>query len=442
MKEINVGLLGCGTVGIGVARILLEKQDLIASRSGLLLNLKRIADIDTERDRGLDLAEGVMTADAAQVIDDPDMDIVVELIGGETIAKEFMLRAIDNGKHIVTANKALLSSRGRDIFPRAAEKNVDLAYEASVGGCMPIIKSIRESLVGNHIRSIRGILNGTCNYILTKIAAEGCRFDEALSQAQEKGFAEADPTLDVDGIDTAHKLAILNAIAYGMEINLDDIYIEGIRKITPLDIELAGRFGYVVKLLAISKQTDGGVEARIHPTMIPADDVLANVHGSLNAAAIVGDCVEEILLYGHGAGMMPTASAVVSDIVDLARNIACQSQGRVPLLSYQPDCLTTLPVLSVDKIFTRYYFRFSALDKPGVLSKIAGILGEHNISIKSVQQKGRITDRATGDQGVPLVMMTHLACEANVNKALAEIAALDIVDAEPVLIRVEDRNGD
>ncbi len=300
MKQINIGLLGCGTVGAGTARILLEKQELITARSGLALNLKRIADIDT-RDRGLNLAPGVMTAEAGDVIDDPDIHIVVELIGGDTVAKEFMLRAIDNGKHIVTANKALLSACGGEIFPRAAEKGVDIAYEASVGGCMPIIKSIREALVGNHIRSLRGILNGTCNYILTKITEEGCQFADALAEAQEKGFAEADPTLDVDGFDTAHKLAILNAIAYGMEINLNDIYIEGIRNITPLDIEFARQFGYTVKLLAISKQIDGAVEARIHPTMIPAGHMLAGVNGSLNAATIEGDCVEEMLLYGHGA---------------------------------------------------------------------------------------------------------------------------------------------
>ncbi len=435
METIKIGILGCGTVGTGVARTLLEKQRLMESRSGLSLVLKHIADIDTDRDRGLDLAPGVMTADAEAVVDDPEIDIIVELIGGQSVAKTLMLRAIDQGKSVVTANKALLSACAPEIFPRAEEKGVDVAYEASVGGCMPIIKTIRESLVANRIESIRGILNGTCNYILTKIAAEHCTFEVALRQAQEKGFAEADPTLDVDGFDTAHKLAIVNALAYGMNVNLDDIYIEGIRGITPLDIDFAEAFGYTVKLLAISKQADGAVEARIHPTMIPRDNPLSSVAGSLNAVMVSGDCVEDVLLYGHGAGMMPTASAVVSDIVDLARNIACQARGRVPALSYRSEDISRIPVLPMDDLQSRYYFRFTATDRPGVLSKIAGILGSHDISIKSVQQKGR-------DEGgqVPLVMLSYGAREADVKAALAEISSLDIVTEAPMLIRIEDKN--
>lgn len=435
METIKIGILGCGTVGTGVARTLLEKQRLMESRSGLSLVLKHIADIDTDRDRGLDLAPGVMTADAEAVVDDPEIDIIVELIGGQSVAKTLMLRAIDQGKSVVTANKALLSACAPEIFPRAEEKGVDVAYEASVGGCMPIIKTIRESLVANRIESIRGILNGTCNYILTKIAAEHCTFEVALRQAQEKGFAEADPTLDVDGFDTAHKLAIVNAIAYGMNVNLDDIYIEGIRGITPLDIDFAEAFGYTVKLLAISKQADGAVEARIHPTMIPRDNPLSSVAGSLNAVMVSGDCVEDVLLYGHGAGMMPTASAVVSDIVDLARNIACQARGRVPALSYRSEDISRIPVLPMDDLQSRYYFRFTATDRPGVLSKIAGILGSHDISIKSVHQKGR-------DEGgqVPLVMLSYGAREADVKAALAEISSLDIVTEAPMLIRIEDKN--
>ncbi|MFO8048184.1 MAG: homoserine dehydrogenase [Desulfosudaceae bacterium] len=435
METIKIGILGCGTVGTGVARTLLEKQRLMESRSGLSLVLKHIADIDTDRDRGLDLAPGVMTADAEAVVDDPEIDIIVELIGGQSVAKTLMLRAIDQGKSVVTANKALLSACAPEIFPRAEEKGVDVAYEASVGGCMPIIKTIRESLVANRIESIRGILNGTCNYILTKIAAEHCTFEVALRQAQEKGFAEADPTLDVDGFDTAHKLAIVNALAYGMNVNLDDIYIEGIRGITPLDIDFAEAFGYTVKLLAISKQADGAVEARIHPTMIPRDNPLSSVAGSLNAVMVSGDCVEDVLLYGHGAGMMPTASAVVSDIVDLARNIACQARGRVPALSYRSRDISRIPVLPMDDLQSRYYFRFTATDRPGVLSKIAGILGSHDISIKSVHQKGR-------DEGgqVPLVMLSYGAREADVKAALAEISSLDIVTEAPMLIRIEDKN--
>lgn len=435
MKSIKVGLLGCGTVGTGVARILLEKQALLQSRLGFSLILKNIADIDTDRDRDLDLPPGVMTADARAVINDPEIDIIVELIGGETAARELMLHAIKQGKSVVTANKALLSKCGREIFPKADANKADLAYEASVGGCMPIIKTIRESLAANHIQSVRGILNGTCNYILSKISKEHCSFETALQEAQEKGFAEADPTLDVDGLDAAHKLAIINAIAYGMAMNLDDIYIEGIRKITPLDIDLAESFGYTVKLLAISKRTDGAVEARIHPTMIPDDNLLASVGGSLNAVMVSGDCVEDVLLYGHGAGMMPTASAVVADIIELARNIAYEAPCRVPALSYSPGDIQEVPVLSMDELVTRYYFRFTAIDRPGVLSKIAGILGSHNISIKSVHQQGR-------DEGseVPLVILSYQACEADVKKALAEIDSLDIVTEPPRLIRIEDKN--
>lgn len=433
MKQISVGLLGCGTVGTGVAKILLEKQALITAKSGLTLKLKHIADIDTTRDRGLALEAGVMTADAGAVINDPEIDIIVELIGGVNIAKDFMLRAIDNGKHIVTANKALLSAHGSRIFPKAAEKGVEIAYEASVGGCIPIIKTIRESLIANRINSIRGILNGTCNYILSKITEERCAFEVALKEAQDKGFAEADPSLDIDGIDTAHKLTILNTISFGMAINLADIYVEGIRAITPLDIEFAESFGYRIKLLAISKLTDRGVEARIHPTMIPEDNLLSSVSGSLNAVTVSGDCVGDILLYGRGAGMMPTASAVVSDIVDLARNIAGETKQRIPALSYLAAEIKPLPVVPMDNLFTRYYFRFTATDRPGVLSKIAGILGNHNISIQSVHQKGQ----DTGGQ-VPLVMLSHRAYEADVKQALAEITGLDIVTDQPVLIRIED----
>lgn len=436
MNQVSVGILGCGTVGSGTARILIEKKDLIFSRTGVDINLKRIADIDPSRGEGLPIGQGVMTTDAVSVIEDPEIQVIVELIGGKTVARDFMIRAINSGKHVVTANKALLSELGGEIFPLAQEKSVDLAYEASVGGCIPIIKSIRESLVGNTISSIRGILNGTCNFILSRMTTDGCGFDDALSEAQEKGFAEADPTLDIDGFDTAHKLAILNAIAYGMNINLDDIYVEGIRDISAIDIAFASEFGYTVKLLAISRQVNGSVEARVHPTMISKDNILASVNGSLNAVTISGDCVDKVLLYGHGAGMMPTASAVVSDIVDVARNIVFGGQGRVPLLSYRPESLSVVPVKPMAELQTCYYFRFAAADRPGVLSRIAGVLGNHNISIKSVNQRGR---RVGGN--APLVMLTHRAVEADIRKAVLELAELDCVADKPVVIRVEDENG-
>ena len=436
MKKINIGLLGFGTVGAGVAKILVENREVLRSRVGADLNLKYVADIDMKTDRGVRLDEGVLISDAEKVLDDPDIDIIIEMIGGEGIAKEFILKAIDNGKHVVTANKALLAAHGNALGRAAMEKGVDLAYEASVGGCMPIIKSLRESLVGNRISSMIGILNGTCNYILSKITDEGMAFESALSQAQENGFAEADPTLDVGGFDTAHKLAILNALAYGMEINLKDIYIEGISEITPLDIQFAGEFGYRIKLLAIGKDRGDSVEARVHPTMIPFDNLLSNVNANLNAVSISGDAVGDMALYGFGAGMMPTASAVISDIVDIARNLLSGVSGRVPLLSYQSEDIRKIPVMPVDEIFTYYYLRFSAMDQPGVLSKIAGVLGRHDISIKSVHQKGRELEGL-----VPIVMLTHLAKEADMKKALSEIAALDIIGSKPVIIRIEDKNG-
>jgi len=432
-KQINVGIIGCGTVGTGVAKILLEQKNLIRSRLGTALVLKRVADVDLTRDRGLVFEKGVLTSDADLVLNDPDIDIVVEMIGGEGYAKTVILQAFENGKPVVTANKALLANQGNEIFRAADDKGVDLAFEASVGGCMPIVKSLRESLVGNNIRSMIGILNGTCNYILTKITHEGSTFETALSEAQANGFAEADPTLDIEGIDTAHKLAILSSLAYGMEINLKDIYVQGISKITPFDIEFADEFGYRIKLLAISKFNGEVIEARVHPTMIPKENLLSNVNGTLNAVTLSGDCIDDMMLYGHGAGMMPTASAVVGDIVDIARNLLCGARRRLPLLSYQAECIRKIPVIHVENIHTHYYLRFLALDRPGVLSGISGILGNHNISIKSVHQLGR---KSNGS--VPLVMLSHLAKEADMMHALAEIAGLDIVSDAPVFIRIED----
>ncbi|MBW1969901.1 MAG: homoserine dehydrogenase [Deltaproteobacteria bacterium] len=435
MKKINVGLIGCGTIGTGVAKILIENKDLLLSRIGAVLNLKYVADIDLETDRGIPFDDGVFISDAFKVVDDPDIDIVVEMIGGQGIAKDLILRAFDNGKPVVTANKALLAGHGNTLFRAAMENGVDLAFEASVGGCMPIIKSLRESLVGNHIRSMAGILNGTCNYILSRSAEDGSSFEDVLAEAQKNGFAEADPTLDIEGIDTAHKLAILTSLAYGMEINYKDIYIEGISKITPMDIEFAREFGYRIKLLAITKDTGDAVEARVHPTMIPFTNPLSGVNGVLNAVTITGDAVGDMMLYGYGAGMMPTASAVVGDIADIARNLLSNAKSRIPMLSYQMDRIRKIPVRRIDEIIIHYYFRFSALDRPGVLSKISGILGDNEISIKSVQQKGRKTNGA-----VPIVMLTHLAREADVQKALTEILNLDVVSDRPVLMRIEDEN--
>ncbi|MGD9182512.1 MAG: homoserine dehydrogenase [Desulfobacterales bacterium] len=437
MKQINIGLLGCGTVGTGVTKLLIDSRHLIDARLGATLNLKWVADIDIETDRGIQFNEGVLTTDANSVVNDPDIDIIIEMIGGEGIAKDLILKAIENGKQVITANKALLASQGNALFKAASEKGVDLAFEAAVGGCMPIIKAMRESLVANRIQSMIGILNGTCNYILTKITEERSAFGDALTEAQTRGYAEADPTLDVQGIDTAHKIAILTALAYGMEINLPEVYIEGITNITPLDVEFAEHFGYRIKLLAISKNHGDKIEARVHPTMIPFGNLLSNVSGTVNAVMVSGDAVGEIMLYGRGAGMMPTASAVISDVVDIARNLMAETTRRIPALSFQKNHIQNIKIMPMDQIVTHYYFRFAALDRPGVLSKISGVLGNHDISIQSVQQKGRKTDGS-----VPVVMVSHLAKEVDVQKALAEINDLDVVSDKPVLIRIEDEQLD
>jgi homoserine dehydrogenase len=437
MKQINVGLLGCGTVGTGVAKLLIDSSEVIGARLGATLNLKWVADIDIETDRGIQFNEGVLTTDTNSVVNDPDIDIIIEMIGGEGIAKELILKAIENGKQVITANKALLAGQGNALFKASAEKGVDLAFEAAVGGCMPIIKAMRESLVANRIQSMIGILNGTCNYILTKITEERSAFGDALAEAQARGYAEADPTLDVEGIDTAHKIAILTALAYGMEINLPQVYIEGITKITPLDVEFAEHFGYRIKLLAISKNHGDKIEARVHPTMIPFGNLLSNVSGTVNAVMVSGDAVGDIMLYGRGAGMMPTASAVISDVVDIARNLMAETSRRIPALSFQKNHIQNIKIMSMDEIVTHYYFRFAALDRPGVLSKISGVLGNHDISIQSVQQKGRKTDGS-----VPVVMVSHRAKEVDVQKALTEINHLDVVSDKPVLIRIEDEQLD
>ena len=435
-KPIGIGILGCGTVGAGVAKILLKEAKLIRARVGRDLNLAKVADVDTETDRGIAFGPGVFVPDAFSVVADPDIDIVVETIGGQTIAKDLIMAAIEAGKHVVTANKALLAAQGGVIFKAAEKKGVDVAYEASVGGCMPVIKTIRESLVGNEILSMTGILNGTCNYIFTRIAEEGIPFESALAEAQAKGYAEAVPTLDIEGLDTAHKLTILASLAYGVNVELKDVYTEGISRITPLDLEYARQFGYTIKLLAIAKYRGQKVEARVHPTMIPLDNPLANVLGTLNAITLSTSAAGDIMLYGHGAGQMPTASAVVSDLGDLARNMACKCPCRVPALSFQPDRIQSARIRPMAEIQTHYYCRIFVADRPGVLSRISGILGQAGISIKSVHQKGRRTEGP-----VPIIMLTHLAKEADMKRAMKTIADLDMVAAEPMLIRIEDENG-
>jgi homoserine dehydrogenase len=366
------------------------------------------------------------------VVNDPDVDIVVELIGGYDPAKRFILKAIENGKQVVTANKALLAAHGDEIFSSASKNGVEVGFEASVGGGIPLIRSIKEGLVANRMKMLFGILNGTANYILSKMSDEGSPFGEVLKEAQALGYAEADPTFDVEGIDAAHKLTILLAIAYGVPIDFEAVYTEGISKITPLDIKFMKEFGYRIKLLAISKDDGEAIEARVHPTLIPADSMLANVGEAYNALYIKGDAVGNVMLYGPGAGMMPTGSAVVSDLVDVARNLLNGAIGRVPSLGYQPASLGARRIRSIEELDAQYYFRFSVEDRPGVLSKISGILGNHQISIKSVHQKGRDLVGA-----VPIVMITHEAKEAAVKVALSEIDRLDVVKEKTVLIRIE-----
>ncbi len=433
MKIIHIGILGYGVVGAGVAKLLKQKKQLLESRIGAVLNLKTIADIDITADRGIDLGTTSLVSDANLIINDPSIDIIVETIGGETFARKFILDSLENKKHVVTANKALLASFGNDLVKAARKNFVDLAFEASCGGCMPIIKALRESLEANDIKSMSAILNGTCNYILSKISRDGSDFEDALKDAQDLGYAEAEPSLDIDGFDTAHKLAILNALAHGMEINLKDIHVEGIRNITPVDIEFAKSFGYIIKLLAIGKIHGDHVEARVHPTMISSSNPLYYVDGSMNAIAIDADATGQTMLYGHGAGMMPTASAVLSDIADIARNIISGARTRLPILGYPEDNIKKIPILSMEALYTKYYLRFEAQDHPGVLAKISGILGDNNISIKSVHQKGR---KSNGK--VPVVMITHIAREAWVQKALKQISKTDSVVGRPVVIRIEE----
>ncbi len=436
MKVINVGLIGFGTVGSGLAEVLLSQKERMEKRSGLTIRLAKVADIAIA-ELPPQFSDVELTRDAAGMINDPEIDIIVELIGGIEPAKTFVMQAIEAGKHVVSANKALLSQEGKDIFAAAAAKGVEVGFEASVGGGIPVIKGLREGLVANKILSIMGIMNGTANYILTRMTDEGIAFDEVLKDAQEKGYAEADPTYDIEGIDTAHKLVILMTMAYGMNISLDDITIEGITSIEPVDIEFAREFGCRIKLLAISRNHEEHVEARVHPTMVPENHLLASINGAYNAIHFTGDTVGNVLFYGQGAGKMPTGSAVAADVMDIARDIQAGSVGRVPSLSYLPEHIGPLGITPIEELSCPFYFRISAKDVSGVLAEISGILAEHDISIESVLQKGR------EEQGpVSIVMRTHTAPEAAVSEAIAKIDALDVVEAPTVTIRILEEEND
>ncbi|MFZ3071831.1 MAG: homoserine dehydrogenase [Thermodesulfobacteriota bacterium] len=432
--EIKVGLIGFGTVGAGVAKALYDNAPVIKARLGCDVVLKKIADKDITSKRCVPVPAGVLTTDVDSIINDHDISIVVELIGGIDAAKNIILKSLKNGKHVVTANKALLSTHGKELFTLAKEKNLSLGFEASVAGGIPIIKSIKEGLSANNINSIYGIINGTANYILSKMTNEGGKFDEVLKEAQAKGYAEKDPAYDVEGIDTAHKLAILINLAYGAYCNLSDIYTEGITKISPIDVAFAREFGYKIKLLAIAKSSGDSVEARVHPTMIPFSHPLSSVDGIFNAVHIVGDVVGPVMFYGKGAGMMPTASAVVADIMDVCRDLKKGCVTRLAPLSYSDGAIKDIKIKNIDELECAYYLRFTVADKPGVLSDISGALGAHNISIASVIQKGRAAEGGV----VPLVIITHGAKERELKKALSGISKIQAVTDKIMYVRIEE----
>lgn len=433
MKEVKVGLIGFGTIGAGVVKVFQQNAQVMSDRLGASLKLARIADLDIISDRGVQVEPGVLTTDANQVLTAPDIDIVIELIGGYEPARSFVLKAIAHGKHVVTANKALLAKHGDEILAAAADKGVEIMFEASVGGGIPILSAIKENLCINRFRSIFGILNGTCNYILTRMTDEGADFADVLKDAQQKGYAEADPTFDIEGVDTAHKLAILIKLCYGTQVDLDAIHLEGISQISAVDIQFARQFGYKIKLLAIGKEVDGEIEARVHPTMIPENAPLADVDGVFNAVRLVGDFVGPVMLYGQGAGMDATASAVMGDAMAIARNLLHGAVGRTPAMGYCTSTIGHLPIRAMADIVSRYYLRFTTIDKPGVVARIASILGNYQIGISSmIQPEEHDVDT------VPIVIMTHDAREAEIRSALAEIDGLDVVLKPSHFIRIEN----
>jgi homoserine dehydrogenase len=434
--EIRVGLIGFGTIGTGVIKLLQQNRAQIRARLGVPVRLVRIADIDLKRDRGVRVPKDMLTREAGDILDDPQIGIVVELMGGYEPAKSFVLRAVRNGKSVVTANKALLALHGREIFAAAERAGVDLGYEAAVGGGIPIIRTLREALGGDHNTAVYGIVNGTANYILSKMSAEGEDFAAVLAKAQQHGLAEANPTFDIDGIDSAHKLTLLVQLAFGTAARFEDIAVEGIRNISRVDISFAREFGYVIKLLAIAKRDDGRIEARVHPTMVPRNHVLADVNGAFNAIAVQGKALGSSVYFGLGAGMMPTATAVVADVIEAAGHLRRNCRGRVPPLGYPIAQQVKARFKPMADVVTEYYLRFMVVDRPNVLAKIAGILGRHRISIASVIQQGR-EEGAT----VPIVIRTHHARERELRAALRAIDRLPITRSRSTAIRIEDSLG-
>jgi homoserine dehydrogenase len=434
MKPMNVGLLGIGTVGSGTFTVLARNAEEISRRAGRPINISVVADKNIELAKTVTRGTCRVTDDAFSVVNDPAVDIVIELIGGTGVAKELVLKAINNGKHVVTANKALLAVHGNEIFAAAQQMRVMVAFEAAVAGGIPIIKAVREGLAANRIEWIAGIINGTTNFILSEMRDKGLSFADVLKEAQRLGYAESDPTFDIEGVDAAHKITILAAIAFGIPMQFEKAYIEGISKLDATDIRYAEQLGYRIKLLGITKRTAEGVELRVHPTLIPTKRLIANVEGAMNAVLVQGDAVGATLYYGKGAGAEPTASAVIADLVDVTRMHTADPQNRVPHLAFQPNQLADLRILSMDEVQTSYYLRMRVQDKPGVLADITRILADEQISIDAVIQK----EPGEGEEQTDLIMLTHQTREKRINTAIAKIEALKVISGKVIRIRLEE----
>ncbi|MCQ8127083.1 homoserine dehydrogenase [Methylomonas rivi] len=433
MKPVKVGVLGLGTVGGGTVNVLKRNAEEIARRAGREILVSRASARNLTQQRICDTQGMSLTADPFEIVNDPDIDVVVELIGGYDLAKQLVLTAIANGKHVVTANKALIALHGNEIFAEAGKKGVMVMFEAAVAGGIPIIKAIREGLSGNRIKWLAGIINGTGNFILTEMRDKGRDFADVLAEAQALGYAEADPTFDVEGIDAGHKLTILASIAFGIPLQFDKVFTEGITQITRADVEYAEELGYRIKHLGVARHTEQGIELRVHPTLIPKRRLIANVDGVMNAVLVCGDAVGPTLYYGAGAGAEPTASAVVADLVDVVRAMTSDPENRVPHLAFQANAIVDMPVLSADDIKTAYYLRLTAEDKPGVLADVTRILAAHQISIEALIQK----EPLAGESSVPIIMLTQQTLEKEMNAAIAEIEALATVTGKVARIRLE-----
>jgi homoserine dehydrogenase len=434
MKPINVGLLGIGTVGGGTFTVLQRNAEEITRRAGRPIRITVVADKNLELAKKVTGGKCRVTDDAFSVVSDPEVDIVIELIGGYGVAKELVMKAIANGKHVVTANKALLATHGNEIFKAAQDKSVMVAFEAAVAGGIPIIKALREGLTANRIEWIAGIINGTTNFILSEMRDKGLSFGTVLKEAQRLGYAEADPTFDIEGVDAAHKITILSALAFGIPMQFDKAYIEGISKLDAIDIKYAEQLGYRIKLLGITKRTPEGVELRVHPTLIPTKRLIANVEGAMNAVLVQGDAVGATLYYGKGAGAEPTASAVIADLVDVTRMHTADPEHRVPHLAFQPNAMADLKILPMDEVQTSYYLRLRVQDKPGVLADITRILADEQISIDAVIQK----EPGEGEDQADLIMLTHLTREKRINAAIKKIEALGVVAGKVTRLRLEE----